>query len=41
MPPALTAAQIAETGAFLARMQGDDGALPWFPGGQWDAWNHT
>lgn len=41
MPPALTAAQIAETGAFLARMQGADGALPWFPGGQWDAWNHT
>lgn len=39
--PALTPEEIAATGAFLARMQGDDGALPWFPGGQWDAWNHT
>lgn len=41
MSRALSAGQIAATGAFLARMQGDDGALPWFPGGQWDAWNHT
>ena len=41
MTPALTAPQIRATGAFIAASQGEDGALPWFPGGQWDAWNHT
>ena len=41
MTPALTSEQVCETGLFIARLQGDDGALPWFVGGQWDAWNHT
>ncbi|WP_312295225.1 prenyltransferase [Dermacoccus nishinomiyaensis] len=41
MTPALTSEQVCETGLFIAHLQGDDGALPWFVGGQWDAWNHT
>lgn len=41
MPRALSVEQLAATGEFIARGQGEDGDLPWFPGGQWDAWNHT
>lgn len=41
MTSALTSEQVCETGLFIARLQGEDGALPWFVGGQWDAWNHT
>lgn len=39
--PALTTEEVVESGRFLLRLQEDDGALPWFRGGQWDAWNHT
>lgn len=37
----LSATQVQETGAFLGSLQTPAGALPWVPGGQWDAWNHT
>ena len=40
-PPQPTLPQLAQTGQFIASLQQPDGALPWFPGGQWDAWNHT
>ncbi len=36
----LTAQQVDATGAAIARMQEDSGALPWFPGGQTDPWDH-
>lgn len=37
----VTAAQIDATGAAIAAMQEDSGALPWFPGGQTDPWDHV
>lgn len=37
----LTAAQIRETGAAIVGMQEPDGALPWFPGGKTDPWDHV
>ncbi|MGV9712136.1 prenyltransferase [Gordonia sp. NPDC003424] len=36
----LTCAQVDATGAAIAGMQEDSGALPWFPGGQTDPWDH-
>ena len=33
--------EIHQTGEFLRSIQTEDGALPWRPGEQWDAWNHT
>lgn len=36
----LTHAQVVSTGAAIAAMQEDSGALPWFPGGQTDPWDH-
>ena len=33
--------RLAQTGEFIASLASDDGYLPWFRGGQWDAWNHT
>jgi hypothetical protein len=37
----LTAEQVDATGAAIAAMQEDSGALPWFPGGQTDPWDHV
>ena len=37
----LTADQIRATGAAIAAMQEPDGALPWFPGGKTDPWDHV
>ena len=36
----LTAQQVLATGAAIVAMQEDSGALPWFPGGQTDPWDH-
>lgn len=37
----LSRGQIAETAAGIAAMQEPDGAIPWTPGEQTDAWNHV
>ncbi|SIS14458.1 prenyltransferase [Williamsia sterculiae] len=37
----LTAAECLATGRAIAAMQEDTGALPWFPGGQTDPWDHV
>ncbi|MFT4125022.1 MAG: prenyltransferase [Gordonia sp. (in: high G+C Gram-positive bacteria)] len=37
----LTAEEVVATGAAIAGMQSDSGALPWFPGGQTDPWDHV
>ncbi|MBM7365895.1 prenyltransferase [Gordonia hydrophobica] len=37
----LTRAQVRATGAAIADMQETDGALPWFPGGKTDPWDHV
>ncbi|MDL9936563.1 prenyltransferase [Gordonia sp. ABSL1-1] len=36
----VSAGQIHATGAAIAAMQEESGALPWFPGGQTDPWDH-
>ncbi|MEP9390965.1 prenyltransferase [Gordonia sp. VNQ95] len=36
----LTAEQVVATGAAIVGMQEDSGALPWFPGGKTDPWDH-
>ncbi|MGV9858684.1 prenyltransferase [Gordonia sp. NPDC003425] len=36
----VTGAQMHATGAAIAAMQEESGALPWFPGGQTDPWDH-
>ncbi len=41
VPGILTADQCAATGAAIAAMQESSGALPWFPGGQTDPWDHV
>lgn len=40
IPGVLTAEQVHQTGRAIAAMQEDCGALPWFPGGQTDPWDH-
>jgi len=37
----LTAAQVAQTAAGIARMQEPSGAIPWTPGEHTDVWNHV
>lgn len=37
----LTEAQVDATGAAIAAMQEDTGAMPWFPGGMTDPWDHV
>lgn len=32
---------LAETAAFIGRVQDPDGRIPWFPSGHADPWNHT
>jgi hypothetical protein len=41
MPDLLTPAQVAASGAAIARVQEDDGAIPWTVGGHTDVWNHV
>ncbi|MGZ8176856.1 prenyltransferase [Williamsia sp. SKLECPSW1] len=41
VPGILTAGQCVATGAAIAAMQESSGALPWFPGGQTDPWDHV
>ncbi|RTL06921.1 MAG: prenyltransferase [Acidimicrobiia bacterium] len=41
LPGVLTADQVAATGAAIAGMQERSGALPWFPGGKTDPWDHV
>lgn len=41
VPGVLTADQVAATGAAIAAMQEPSGALPWFPGGKTDPWDHV
>ncbi|GAC47158.1 hypothetical protein [Gordonia aichiensis] len=36
----VTGEQMRDTGAAIAAMQEDSGALPWFPGGRTDPWDH-
>jgi hypothetical protein len=38
--PLLTAAEIRQTADSIVAMQEPDGAIPWFPGGHTDAWDH-
>ncbi|WP_241249616.1 prenyltransferase [Rhodococcus sp. X156] len=40
MPGVLTAEQAVQTGRAIAAMQEPSGAIPWFPGGQTDPWDH-
>lgn len=37
----VSAAQLRATGAAIVGMQEDSGALPWFPGGKTDPWDHV
>ena len=41
VPGVLTADDIAATAASIAAVQHDDGAIPWFPGGHTDPWDHV
>lgn len=40
VPGVVSAEQMMTTGAAIADMQTDSGALPWFPGGKTDPWDH-
>ena len=40
IPGVVSAEQMLATGAAIVGMQEDSGALPWFPGGQTDPWDH-
>lgn len=37
----LTASDLAATGASIAEVQQPNGAIPWFPGGHVDTWDHV
>jgi GH15 family glucan-1,4-alpha-glucosidase len=41
VPGVLTADEAAATGASIARLQLDDGMIPWFEDGHCDPWNHV
>ncbi len=41
LPGVLSREQISATGTAIAAMQEDSGALPWFPGGKTDPWDHV
>ncbi len=41
VPGILTAQQVADTAASIARMQEPDGAIPWTVGEHTDVWNHV
>ncbi|WP_116247771.1 prenyltransferase [Nocardiopsis sp. FIRDI 009] len=41
LPGILSTDQILRSAAYLARAQEPDGAIPWFPGGHTDVWDHV
>ncbi len=41
IPGVLTASDIRATAAAIAEVQEPDGAIPWFPGGHTDPWDHV
>ncbi|MPY86147.1 MAG: prenyltransferase, partial [Actinophytocola sp.] len=41
VPGVLSAADIAQTAFSIAQAQESSGALPWFPGGHVDPWDHV
>ncbi|MGZ4582555.1 MAG: prenyltransferase [Nocardioidaceae bacterium] len=41
LPGVVGAAEVRETAAAIARAQERSGAIPWFPGGQVDVWDHV
>ncbi|MDA8371944.1 MAG: prenyltransferase [Nocardiopsaceae bacterium] len=41
LPGVLTADDIAHSAGYLLRSQTPDGAIPWFPGGHLDVWDHV
>ncbi|GAA3758193.1 prenyltransferase/squalene oxidase repeat-containing protein [Salinactinospora qingdaonensis] len=41
LPGVLSAEEIAQTARYLSGCQESDGAIPWFPGGHVDAWDHV
>ena len=41
VPGLLSAEQVAQSAAFLARLQRPSGQVPWFDGGHCDPWNHV
>jgi len=41
VPGVLTSAEVARTAHFIATSQESTGALPWFPGGHTDPWDHV
>jgi len=41
VPGVLTSAEVARTAHFIAASQEPTGALPWFPGGHTDPWDHV
>ena len=41
LPGLLSPADLAQTAATVAEAQEPDGAIPWFPGGHTDAWDHV
>ena len=41
LPGVLTTDEVADSGAYLAGLQRDDGMIPWFRGGHCDPWNHV
>ena len=41
VPDVLSREEIAATGAHLASLQLASGAIPWYPGGHCDPWNHV
>ncbi len=40
LPYGLSCGQVEKTAATIAAVQTRDGAIPWFPGGQTDPWDH-
>jgi GH15 family glucan-1,4-alpha-glucosidase len=41
VPGLLSGEEVARTASHLASLQVRDGAIPWFPGGHCDPWNHV
>ncbi|GAA1448211.1 prenyltransferase [Nocardiopsis tropica] len=41
LPGVLSAEQLHRSAHYLARSQEEDGAIPWFPGGHTDVWDHV
>lgn len=41
LPGILSAEAVAQTAAYLLSTQEGDGAIPWFPGGHLDVWDHV